>query len=186
MHANELDVLAQSREQFLAFVRRRIADPELAEDVLQTSLTKAVQHFDSLKDSDNLVPWFYSILRNAITDAYRTRAGATEVALPETFDVADESTAHLEACQCFYTLLPLLKPEYAEVISALDLRNESASATAERLGVTANNLKVRHHRARQALRRQLEYTCRVCAQHHCLDCTCREELAAPKNSSEHV
>ena len=176
MEAAELDRLADSREQFLAFVRRRIADPEMAEDVLQSSLTKAVQRFDELEDRERLVPWFYAILRNAITDAYRARARAPEVELSDDLDVEDEPELHRQVCECFRTLLPALKPEYAEVIDALDLRSEPASALAERLDVSPNNLKVRHHRARQALRRRLEETCRVCAEHHCLDCTCE---AAP-------
>jgi RNA polymerase sigma factor (sigma-70 family) len=176
MQAGELDALAQSREQFLSFVRRRIADPELAEDVLQSSLTKAVQRFGGLEDRERLVPWFYAILRNAITDEYRARGRALEVELPDDLDVEDEAELERQACECFRSLLPALKPEYAEVIDALDLRNEPASALAERLDVSPNNLKVRHHRARQALRRRLEETCRVCAEHHCLDCTCE---AAP-------
>jgi RNA polymerase sigma-70 factor (ECF subfamily) len=78
-----------------------------------------------------------------------------------------------ELCACFEPLIPTLKPEYAELLRALDLDGESTEAVAERLRVTPNNLKVRRHRARQALRKRLEETCRTCAEHGCLDCTCR-------------
>ena len=176
MEATDLDQLAQSRGQFLAFVQRRVSDPELSEDILQSSLLKAAQNIDKLQDRERLVPWFYTVLRNAITDAYRARGRNPEVELPEDLDVEDEPELERQVCECFRSLLPALKPEYAELIDALDLRNESATTLGERLGVTQNNLKVRHHRARQALRRLLEETCRVCAVHHCLDCTCE---AAP-------
>lgn len=48
----------------------------------------------------------------------------------------------------------------------------SMPALAGELGRNANNLRVRHHRARQQLRERLEQTCRLCAKHGCLDCTC--------------
>lgn len=168
-----IEQLARSRERFLAFASRRIADPELAEDVVQTSLTKAAERLDTLRNEDALVPWFYAILRNEITNAYRARAGSPEVTLPESLDVEDEAETRRVLCECFEALLPALKPEYAELIDTLDLQGEAAEPVAARLGITTNNLKVRHHRARQSLRRRLEETCRVCAEHYCLDCTCK-------------
>lgn len=167
--------LAASRAEFLGFVRSRIADPELAEDVLQSALLRAMQSADSLRDADRVVPWFYRILRNAIVDAYRRRAVQRErsvsledVDLPEVPDEASETVL----CACFEPLIDTLKPEYAEVLRLVDLGREAPGAAAERLGITANNLKVRRHRARAALREQIEQTCRICSDHGCLDCTC--------------
>jgi len=168
-----LEQLADSRDHFLAFVKRQISDEGLAEDILQTSLLKAADSLPRLKDADRLVPWFYTILRNTIIDTYRREARLLEVELPDGLDLEDETSLERSLCLCFEALLPALKPEYAELIDLLDLKNEAATTVAERLRVTANNLKVRHHRARQALRRRLADTCRVCAEHHCMDCTCQ-------------
>jgi RNA polymerase sigma-70 factor (ECF subfamily) len=170
-----IETLADFRERFLAYVRQRVADPELAEDVVQTSLLKAAESLGSLRSQDSLMPWFYAILRNAITDAYRTRARGLEVAMANDFDAEEEEEVHAALCECLAMLVPTLRTEYATLIEGLDLRGEPSDGMAERLGVTSNNLKVRHHRARRALRRRLEETCRVCAEHHCLDCTCRED-----------
>jgi RNA polymerase sigma factor (sigma-70 family) len=169
-----LEQLSTSREHFLNFVKSRVPSDIAAEDVLQTSLMKAVEHFNSLKDDDHLIPWFYQILRNTIADAYRRRSVVHEIELPAGFDVAEEQSVERRLCECFAELLPTLKVDYAELIESLDLRNEEASHAAQRLGITPNNLKVRHHRARQALKRGLEETCRVCAEHHCMDCTCKQ------------
>jgi RNA polymerase sigma-70 factor (ECF subfamily) len=168
-----VEQLALSRDRFLAFVNSRISDPGLAEDIVQTSLVRAAESIDNLKDRDRLVPWFYAILRNAVTDSYRQHAKPREVELPANFDIAEEPELERHLCECFAALLPSLKPEYAELIESLDLANEGSNVTALRLGLSVNNLKVRHHRARQALKRKLEETCRVCAEHHCLDCTCQ-------------
>jgi RNA polymerase sigma-70 factor (ECF subfamily) len=60
----------------------------------------------------------------------------------------------------------------AALIRQLDLGDASPESVASALGVTPNNLRVRHHRARQQLRERLEQTCRLCARHGCLDCHC--------------
>lgn len=167
--------LAASRTEFLKFVRSRISDPELAEDVLQTAFVRAIASSDSLRDGDRVVPWFYRILRNGIVDAYRRRAvlrhhavSLDDLELPEQPDDAIETLL----CRCFEPLIETLKPEYADVLRSVDLGGEPTDAAAERLGITANNLKVRRHRARVALRERIEQTCRICSAHGCLDCTC--------------
>ena len=170
--------LGEARGQFLAFVRARVADPELAEDILQDALLRAVGSIDTLRDEERLVPWFYQVLRNSIVDAYRRRAfndrrtialEAIEDRLP---DEGPDAEADRSLCECFLALIPTLKPEYRDVIEAVDLGNEPTTAAAERFGITTNNLKVRRHRARIALRERIDQTCRTCSVHGCLDCTC--------------
>lgn len=174
-----IERLSESRERFLAFVQRRVSDSVLAEDILQSSLLKAVEAAQQLRDDQKLVPWFYRILRNSIVDVYRRSAAeGQKVDLSLGDDVAMDEEEHRILCACFEALLPDLKPEYGELIQVLDLDEEPTDAVAARLGISATNLKVRRHRARQALRRRLEETCGVCAEHHCLDCTCRSEVVA--------
>ena len=65
-----------------------------------------------------------------------------------------------------------LKPEYADVLWRADLIGESRESIAGALSISENNLRVRLHRARQALRQRLEETCRTCPIHGYLDCDC--------------
>jgi RNA polymerase sigma factor (sigma-70 family) len=164
-----------ARRRFLDFVRRRIADPDLAEDVLQDALLRAVQHPPDAEDPERITAWFYRVLRHAVTDAYRRRAVLDRRLehLPEAFDAPAPAPEEDRAlCECFRGLIPGLSPAYAEVIERVELGVEEPAEAARRLGITPNNLKVRRHRARQALRERLEQTCRTCSDHGCLDCTC--------------
>ena len=72
----------------------------------------------------------------------------------------------------FEALLPALRPEYADVLRRVDLAGERPAEVARALGLTANNAMVRLHRARKALRADLQRSCRTCADHGCLDCSC--------------
>lgn len=168
--------LLESRDRFLAFVRSRVDDPELAEDILQDSLLRAIQAAPSLRQEDRLVAWFYRVLQNAIIDAYRRRGVASQRHVPlEGVDLAADVESETLLCACFEPLIATLKPEYAHLIRTVDLGSETPESAARRLGVTSSNLKVRRRRARQALRQRLEQTCRSCAEHGCIDCTCRPD-----------
>jgi RNA polymerase sigma-70 factor (ECF subfamily) len=65
-----------------------------------------------------------------------------------------------------------LKPEYREALRIVDLEDGKLSELAERAGITAENAAVRIHRARKALRGQVEKACGTCAVHGCFDCQC--------------
>lgn len=170
-----VETLASMKKKLTGFVRARINDPEFADDLLQDTFLKALRAAPALEQQDKLIPWFYRILRNAIVDHYRQSKHRIEPAsVVEADEVAMPDAEVQELCDCFYELIPALKKEYAELIRELDLEGTSAEVVSERLGISRNNLKVRHHRARQALRQRLEETCRLCATHGCLDCTCRE------------
>ena len=167
-------ILLANLEQFTAFVRRRIADPELAADVVQDSLLKALKSADQIHENESAVAWFYKILRNAIIDVYRHRDVSDRAIEQLTADLETDlqTDGKREICRCLNRLLPTLKPEYGELIQKLDLNEEAPETVAKGLRITTNNLNVRLHRARLQLRDRLEQTCQMCSKHGCLDCTC--------------
>jgi RNA polymerase sigma factor (sigma-70 family) len=182
LDADILRILIDNQKSFLAFLRKHLPSDEAAEDVLQLSLLKAVRAGDSLAKEQSTVAWFYRILRNSLTDFYRSRAAdgrRTEGFLHDlaatgndSVPAADDDELTREICACFNRLLPSLKPEYAELVRRIDLGGETPAAVMESMGITYNNLMVRLHRSRQALRASLEKSCGACTKHGCLDCTC--------------
>src|ERR1700712_4144614 len=74
-----LQTLLDRRAGFLAFVQRRVADPALAEDILQAAYMRALERSSGLRENDSAVAWFYSVLRNAVIDFYRRRATESKV-----------------------------------------------------------------------------------------------------------
>ncbi len=73
------------------------------------------------------------------------------------------------ACTCFYKFLPTLKADYAEILHRVDLAGETRHEAALALGITAGNVRVRLHRARQALKRSLELSCSECRSRGCVE-----------------
>ena len=160
---------------FQSFARGRLHDDQLAADAVQESLLRALKSDRAPGPDGNVVAWFYRILRNVLTDLYRRRAAqirALERFASEQPNELSDKELEKQACACLHALLPTLKPEYARVLQLADLDDQPMQVIAEKLGISLGNVKVRLHRARQQLRERLEETCRVCARHGCLDCSC--------------
>ena len=168
------DQLLKELDAFTAFARSRVGDPHLAADVVQESLLKALKSVDQVRDDEQIIAWFYRILRHTIIDLHRRRDTARRAIerFGHELDHAPDAEEERTVCACMESLIPTLKPEHAELIRELDLAGRDPAAFAIEHGLSANNLRVRHHRARQQLRERLEATCRICAKHGCLDCTC--------------
>ncbi len=172
--------LVANEAAFRAFLRRRVNDDALAEDLLQQSLVRAVEHHHALKQHESVVPWFYRILRHAIIDTYRSQAAETRKhdAFLKTLTASEETTeappdaVKPAVCACLHKLLPAIRPAYADLLRRIDLEGESPESVARDLKLTRNNLTVRLHRARQALRASLEDSCGICSKHGCLNCAC--------------
>lgn len=172
--------LLAEQSAFRAFLRKRLSDDALVEDLLQQSLVKAVERGHELNNYDSAVSWFYRMLRNAVVDYYRSHAAdrrKVDGLLDELVTSGEDRMPGLDEvrptlCACLAPLVSQLRPAYADLIRRVDLEGESPAAVAKELNVTSNNLTVRLHRARQALRATLEKTCGICTKHGCLNCTC--------------
>lgn len=172
--------LLEQRSAFHGFLKKRLVDGDVAEELLQQSLVKAVERSHELKRNESAVAWFYRILRHAVADYYRSRAAdhrKFEGLRLEMVASGDDKMPALDelrpaVCACLGTLVAELRPAYAELIRRIDLEGESPDAVAKDLHVTPNNLTVRLHRARQALKAGLEQACGICTKHGCLNCTC--------------
>lgn len=80
---------------------------------------------------------------------------------------------HDEICRCVGQLAATLKPEYADALQHIDIGGQPVKAFAEAKGLSSNNAAVRVFRAREALKRRVTESCGTCAEHGCVDCTCR-------------
>jgi RNA polymerase sigma-70 factor (ECF subfamily) len=170
-----LERIVAHQDKFLHFLRARVEDAATAEDILQSAYLKAMEHGSEIRDDESTVAWFYRILRNAITDHYRRRAARGRVHEGFAQEVPDSYEPELvqTVCACVGDVVHDLKDEYRTAIEQVDLGGKSIEDFAQTERISANNASVRLHRARKAIAKQLTTVCGACAEHKCLDCTCR-------------
>ena len=170
--------LLEHREEFLGLLIRRASDPAVADDILQADYTKALQKGEYIQNVESVVAWFYRMLRNAVVGDYRRNDGRTRAHQPfvteAPLNYENEVEANLSAC--VEGVVQTLKPEYRTVVKRIDLRGESIADFGQFEGTTANNASVRLHRARRAAVKKLTQVCGPCADHRCLDCTCKRRV----------
>jgi len=172
--------LLENESAFRQFVRRRVGEEVVVEDILQQSLTKAVERSHSLNNEQSALAWFYRILRHTVADYYRSHGAETrrneallqELTISGNHQEPPPDELKATACACLHGFLPNLHGNYGELIKRIDLDGESPAQVAKELKISRNNLTVRLHRARQPLRASLEDACGICSRHGCLNCTC--------------
>ena len=177
--AAPISTLLENHRAFLNFLERRVGDRALAEDILQDAFAKVVARPEQAPADEAIVPWFYRTLRNAAIDQFRRRGAAERAyeAFARELETQDTPTADMESeiCACVSRLATTLKPEYAEALQAVEVRGTPVKAFAEQKGLSANNAGVRVFRAREALKKRVVESCGTCAEHGCVNCTCRPQ-----------
>jgi RNA polymerase sigma factor (sigma-70 family) len=175
-----IETLLENHRAFLSFLERRVGDRGLAEDILQDAFTKVVDHPEHAPADEAVVPWFYRTLRNAAIDQFRRRGAADRAltAFARELETSTTPSADLnrEICACVSRLASTLKPEYAEALQAIDVNDTPVKLFASMHGLSPGNAGVRVFRARQALKKRVAESCGACAEHGCLNCSCRSAL----------
>jgi RNA polymerase sigma factor (sigma-70 family) len=174
---------------FISYLVRRLGNADDAQEVLQRFVLRALERSNDLRDVRTVRGWLARVLATSVADWQRMRVvrRRREVALDESDAAALASAPEAEAdqavCNCLHKILPTLKPEYAEIVWRADLLGEPRDRIAVSLGTTVNNVTVRLHRGRQALKRRLEQTCLACAECGFLDCRCEPDEGGPARSA---
>ena len=166
-----VDTIARERNRLRSFIRKRVANADEAEDILQDVFCELVEAARLMKPVEQVNAWLFRVARNRITDLFRKRK--PEVSTDRPVLIADEEELHFE------DLLPSpdAGPEAAyarevlldEIDAALDelpeqqravfvaheLEGRSFKDLAAETGLSLNTLLARKHYAVLRLRRRL-------------------------------
>lgn len=182
-HRSILDELAHERDRFVGFVRGRVGTQALAEDIVQATFARAIEHLGELREPDAARAWFFRSLRNAILDQHRRRGAAQR----RVAALARESEATMvveladRACGCIEGAIERLGPSHRQAIRKVHGEGLALDAYARETGITRNNAAVRVYRARKALHEAVKACCGGCAESGCRDCTCPGDTPNPRS-----
>ena len=153
-------IWSQLSDDLRRFIRRRVADEHLADDLLQETFLRIHRNVDKLNESDRLAAWVYRIARNVIHDHYRAKNG--DVSLAD-MDVAEENDGNGElkasAGVWLEELIGQLPQKYQEAVRLSEIKGLSQQKVADRLGLSVSGAKSRIQRGRVMLRDVLDQCC---------------------------
>ncbi len=167
------EAIEREQSRLRNFIRRRVADREDAEDVLQDVFYELVEAYRMMKPVEQVTAWLFRVARNRITDLFRRKqrealrnqpATLTETgemlqlegllpsldAGPDAVYVRSVLLDELDAA------LEELPDEQREVFIAHELMGHSFKEIAAESGVSVNTLLSRKHYAALYLRERLQ------------------------------
>jgi RNA polymerase sigma factor (sigma-70 family) len=166
---------AVSREQsrLRSFIRRRVADPRDAEDILQDVFYELVEAYRMMKPVEQVTGWLFRVARNRITDLFRKSSREALRTEPAIFaedgeellleELLPSSDAGPDAAYTRGVLLEELDEaldelptEQREVFVGHELMGRSFKELSAETGVAVNTLLARKHYAVLHLRERLQ------------------------------
>ncbi len=144
------------------FIRKRVPDEMVAEDLLQEVFLKIHQHGDTLQDVKKLESWIYQITRNAIIDFYRTARPTSSLDTPEALDLPEElpdDDIVSELLPCVQAMVNNLPEQDRQALVLTEYQGLTQKEFGERTGLSFSGAKSRVQRAREKLKQQLLACC---------------------------
>ena len=155
--------------RLLAVARRLLGNDADAQDAVQDAFVRAFKAIHGFEERAQLYTWLHRIVVNTslmkLRERRRKPTESIEEQLPGFADAHQKVTARewsdavlerKETAALVREAIALLPDQYREVLVLRDIEDRDTAETAGLLGTTPNAVKVRLHRARQALRTLLD------------------------------
>lgn len=167
------ELVRNETRHLLAVARRLLRNEEDAQDAVQQAFLSAFRALPAFNGQSRLTTWLHRIVTNAALMKLRTRGRQPEDSIEDLLPRFREDGHHVE--QFSEWALPAdarmlrretrahvraaieaLPSSYRTVLLLRDIEEFSTEQTAQALGVNPNTVKIRLHRARQALLKLLK------------------------------
>src|SRR5213594_4997632 len=166
-------LVRQQAGRMLATARRLLRSDQDAEDAVQEAFVSAARAIDGFTGGSKVSTWLHRIVINTALMKLRTRRRRAEEPIDDLLPRFDAEGCRIGAVATWETpsdillerretramvrrCIDRLPERYRTVLLLRDIEELDTQESADLLGTTANTVKIRLHRARQALRTLLE------------------------------
>ena len=166
-------LVRQQAGRMLATARRLLRSDQDAEDAVQEAFVSAARAIDGFAGGSKVSTWLHRIVINTALMKLRTRRRRREESIDDLLSHFDAEGRHVSPAAAWETpsdvllerretramvrrCIDRLPERYRTVLLLRDIEELDTQESADLLGTTPNTVKIRLHRARQALRTLLE------------------------------
>lgn len=146
------------RDRYARYAARMLGSTDAAEDAVQDAFLRAYDQLAQCQDPDKFLGWFFLILRNRCFAEQRKNKAHVSLDAATTVPAgnrSDDGTETAERRRALQSALLQLTAEQREVFVLKHVEGLSYGEIAERLNTSVPSLKMRMHRAYDALREKL-------------------------------
>jgi RNA polymerase sigma-70 factor (ECF subfamily) len=139
------------------FCLRMLGQTEDAADVAQDTFVQLYSHLGRLDDHEPIAPWLFRVARNRCIDIIRRRRTVPLGTIDDADDepLPDELAERADLQRLLSSAIAALPPAYGEVVALRYAGDRSFAEIAAILDCDEGAARVRFHRAKGLLRRQL-------------------------------
>lgn len=168
------EIYTEFQPRILHYLSRMLG-PEEAEDVAQEVFEKVNRSLAGFKGQSKLSTWIYRIATNTAIDKLRSasfKQSANQEALAEAVGAkaqntwthqaqtsVDQKVIRKEMSECVREFIDRLPPDYSTILILSEIEGFKNKELAEILQISLENVKVRLHRARVSLKKELDKGC---------------------------
>ena len=156
---NRLDhKLSEHRAKLHRMATAWCGDPALADDLVQDTLTKALEKQEQLKDDERLGAWLYKILHNCWMEHLRTQKPAMDIDDMELActDCPEKRLADDQLIEQVRAAVEALPVAQCQVMTLIDLEGCSYEQVAATLDIPVGTVMSRLSRARDNMKKRLQ------------------------------
>lgn len=159
-------------EKIVRYLGRMVGETE-AEDVAQEVFVKVHAALDGFRGESSLSTWIYRIATNAAMDHLRSRGSRSRNEQVETDDPADDPVARVkderpipdaalikkDMNACIQEIINKLPENLRTALVLSDVEGLTNAEIADVLEITLDTVKIRLHRSRARLKKELKSNC---------------------------
>ncbi len=168
------EIYSEFQPRILHYLSRMMG-PEEAEDIAQEVFEKVNRSLDGFRGKSKLSTWIYRIATNTAIDKLRSasfKQSANLAALEEAEGAeaqhtssrhaqtsVDQEFIRKEMSECVREYIDQLPPDYSTILILSEIEGFKNRELADILQISLENVKVRLHRARARLKKELDNGC---------------------------
>jgi RNA polymerase sigma factor (sigma-70 family) len=156
-HGRFVQIYEHAYRPILGYVLRRCQDPDDAADVVAETFAIAWRRIDEIPPGDEARLWLYGVARRTLANKHRdeTRRTALAVRLRAELTVWSENVVEDDPDGIRQAFMRL-RPDDRELLSLISWEGLSCEEIAKVLGCSHGAVRLRLHRARKRLARELD------------------------------
>ena len=156
MYLEIAEFIKDNQNNLYRFAYSYVKDQELALDMVQEAVYKALKAYESIESKDEIKAWVYKILVNTCLDELRKQKKCVVTAPEELPEEHEDPLGDKAEHMSLYDALDRLEPEVKAIVMMRYFEDMKISDIAESLGENVNSIKTRLYRGLQSLKVEMK------------------------------
>ena len=148
-------------DRMISYIRGKVNDPHLTEDICQDVFLKIQSDLDKLKDETKLEAWIFKIAKFTVIDFYRSKRFEPLPDVVKSDVQIEKNVAVAQGIDAIKTIIDTLPDKYARVLKLFKLKKLTAREIAAETGLSHSAVKSRILRGKAMLNEKLKACCDV-------------------------